>query len=324
MTEARARRRHVNVIRKRPVTFAMIELADPKDCNDRKRLWRRLKFKDVTPEVAHLAKVPSLNNSSALSPGKRLIEGMRWINADWYLLSGHHGRLYASDADAYTNYYDYAARLDHAGFFNNEYHHGRWSLITREPGMQEKLKAGMADPEWRKKYRKYVLHIERELYLSTTPEAPKVLADFPQTNPLLEPAMQPARAVRCRGIIISACNTLAFVSTRKFWSRYYPDAAFIGSLKTIGHGYWITNAVAGAKMTDAGFWTDPTSVLKSNSDCIELVRQMSMKYPSSRRDFGIGLMYKGNVFVPRYQRRKLRIDVCAADDPLPYSKDPWE
>lgn len=317
------RRRHINVVRKSPVTFAMIELSDPTDCNDRKRLWRRMGFKDITPGLAKKTKVPSLNGEKAVSIGKDLIKDMKSVNAHWYLLSGHHGRLYAKDIEGFANNHNYYNNTDYAGFFNNDYHHGRWSFAWRDAARLDEIERKLVDPVERHKHKKLVAHFDNELYLNTTSKAPKPIARFKQDNPLLDDAIKAKRSNKCLGIIISACNTLAFKEVRKFWQGYYPNSVFFGTFRTIGYGYQVTNAIARSSMTNTKFWRDPSSVLASQADCVRLAKQISMKFPRSRRDLGIGMMFKGKVYLPHYERGKVTIEVLHADDDLPYSSDPW-
>jgi hypothetical protein len=138
------------------------------------------------------------------------------------------------------------------------------------------------------------------------------------------PAMKARRSAKCLGLITSACNTLAFTSVRKYWVANYPDAIIFGTFRTIGHGWQVTNAIAGAKMTTGAFWRDPASVLKTDADCEELALQIALKFPRSRRDFGIGFIYKGKVYMSRYSRRKTSVEVYAAGADLPHSKEAWD
>ncbi len=126
-----ARRGGPNTHAKPGITFAMLELANPADCNRRRGQWKRYKFKDVTPILAKRSRVPSLNGSQ-VATGRKVIAKLEDVVADWYMLSGHHGRLFAEDTEIYNRpngtwdsdaYYD---KLEYAGFFNNDYHHGPW------------------------------------------------------------------------------------------------------------------------------------------------------------------------------------------------------
>jgi len=307
------------------ITFAMIELADPKDCNDRKKGWKRLKFQDITPELAKRRKVPSLNGKTVESVGEDLIQNVKGVNAHWYLLSGHHGRLYAADIDRFTNPYDYYSKQDFAGFFNNDYHHGRWEKVWRDPARLELAADSLADPDWRKRNRKVGAHFDHELYLSTTAHAPSIHTgdQFFQTNPLIDSHLQSRRKNRCLGLILSACNTLSFTAVRKYWQANYPDSIIFGTFRTIGHGYQVTNAIARSRMTDRKFWRSPSEVLTGDDACEELAMQIARKFPRSRRDFGIGFIWKGNLWVSRFAKGKTKVEKYTATADLPLSKAPW-
>ena len=325
LSRRRVRRRRANVLAKPKITFAMIELADPKDCNDRKRLWKRLKFQDITPEVAARAKVPSLNGRKTETIGLNLIQGMKSVNAHWYLLSGHHGRLYSDDMNRFKNSYDYFSQQDYAGFFNNEYHHGRWIKLWRDPARIKQAADALANPDWRDANKKMAKHFDYELYLTTTAEAPDSITggQFDQVNPLLVSRMQPRRSSKCLGIILSACNTLSFSAVRKYWQSNYPNSVIFGTFRTIGHGYQVTNAIARAKLTNAKFWRQPSDVLVDEGVREDLVMQIARKFPRSRREFGIGIIYDGKVYVSRLIDGKNRVDEFAAGADLPRSKEEW-
>jgi hypothetical protein len=285
-----------NTIAKAPITFAMIELADSADCNARKRMWLSYGFKDVTPLFAGQSTVPSLNDSM-VPQGRKMLQAMADVAADWYMVSGHHGALYSSDYNLYTTdnqlLHDHPSSVDpirtaneegYCGFFNEAYHEGRWKCATR------------SDPESGVMWAKGTpVDIDRlhanEIYLRTTDEAPNSIAKHTQTNPLLD---RTSRAAAPKGIILSACNALIYKSARTTWSRYFPNAVIIGPFSRIASGTWVSNAVASAAMTNESFWRDPQKILNQSGMCEQLSRQLQLGFGRKAR---IALVYKGNVYV---------------------------
>jgi hypothetical protein len=300
------------------ITFAMIELSEDKDVNDRRSAWlgRAYRYRDVTPVFNAWSKIPSLNGSVAVSAEAiRSLEEMKKIDADWYMLSGHHGRLYTEDMilECYSSPIDHANRQDHTGFFNDDYHHGRWEQVTRK-----RPAAGASDPaSWNeatpwdprsdatyrrpnsalKKFedvpytskmrRKMIEHQDRERYLSCTGKPSPVLAPFATDNPVLEPSMQATRASRCKGVILSACNTLIYRATRLTWQAYFPKAVFIGTGGRIAHGWQLTNAIYKSSMCNKAFWEDPASVLTDKSKVEELARSLAAGFSN----YTVAVMY---------------------------------
>jgi len=287
-------RRLPNTIAKPEITFAIIELADSADANSRRGVWQSYGFKDVTPKFASQGSVPSLNGANVAS-GRDMLSLMKSINADWYLISGHHGALYHSDYFRHlddqgnTDELELINQQEYCGFFNEAYHEGRWEHSTRaDPDATHLSKP---DPDSDK-------HHAQEIYLRTTPAAPADIAYHPQVNPLFDadPDAQAARPGRCKGIILSACNTTIYLAARKTWAAAFPNAAIIGNFTRIVSGTWTTNAIAGAAMTDENFWRDPQSVLDQEGNCEKLVLQMMRNFPGRDSHYGISLAYKGNFY----------------------------
>ncbi|MGC2888761.1 MAG: hypothetical protein WB627_06820 [Candidatus Acidiferrum sp.] len=287
----------LNTIAKAPITFAMIELAEPEDCNARKSQWLRYGFKDVTPIFSGQSTVPSLNDSM-VDPGRKMLKQMVDVAADWFMVSGHHGAIY--QADYYTHVLpngdlDNLAIVngeEYCGFFNEAYHQGRWDTATR------------ADPDSTlHPPAKIATFHANEIYLRTTDTAPDSIAKHIQDNPLFDST---SWAPEPKGIIISACNTLIYKSARKTWSAYFPKAVIIGTISRIVSGTWVTNAIASAKMTNESFWRDPQSILDQPGMCAQLEKQLTAGFPKSS---DIGFIYKGTLYS--------RAGSQPAGDPLP-------
>jgi hypothetical protein len=270
-----------NTIAKAPITFAMIELADSADCNARKSQWLSYGFKDVTPKFSGRSTVPSLNGSM-VAPGRDMLKEMASVAADWYMISGHHGALYESDYDRF-NTADGAMDVrritneeEYCGFFNEAYHESYWEHAARDHHDAVDLPGTPAN----------------SIYLRTTDAAPAAIASHDQGNPVFDST---SWAPAPKGIIISACNTLAYRSARKTWSGYFPNAVIIGPISRIVTGTWVSSAVASAQATNESFWRDPQSVLDQAGMCEQLEKQLTAGFPRTGR---IGLIYKTTLYQP--------------------------
>jgi hypothetical protein len=272
-----------NTIAKAPITFAMIETAVSADCNARKSGWLSYGFKDVTPMFAGQSTVPSLNGSM-VAQGRQMLKAMVDVGADWYMISGHHGALYQSEYDSYTtdgqpckadmsNLNSDALHNEekYCGFFNEAYHEGRWVGASR------------SSPD---------SHADsNEIYLRTTDAAPDAIALHDQDNPVFDStSLAPAP----KGIILSACNCLAYQSARTTWNGYFPNAVIIGAFDRIVSGTWVSTAIAAAQMTDESFWRDPQSILDQPGMGVQLQQQLTANYPTSGN---IAVIYKGNLYL---------------------------
>jgi hypothetical protein len=318
-----------NTIAKTPITFAMIELADPSDCNSRRSGWLNYGFKDVTPKFASQSQVPSLNDSQ-VAPGRKMLELMASVNADWYMLSGHQGALYAHDyflfngADGNMDPVRLVNEEEFCGFFNESYHEGRWMHSKRtDPDATTKESPDAhpgADKETPEK--DVAAHRANELYLRCTPPAPKDMALHTQNNPYLDGVTSTTmveRLGRCKGLILSACNTLIYLSNRATWSAFFPNSVIFGTYSRIANGVWVTNSIASAAMTDENFWRDPPSVLDQTGNCEKLATQLMSNYAGTDRA-GICFIYKGTLYLPLRDKKNRKIEVKVQPAANPFTK----
>lgn len=265
----------------------MIELAEPQDCNSRKNTWLNYGFKDVTPTFGAQSTVPTLDGAQATA-GRQMIDSLKTVDADWYMLSGHQGAIYGREYELFTtdgqplrgdgsNSIDSIRVVNeeqNCGFFNESYHQAYWGSVQRS--------APTPDTN------KFSKQIANAIYLRTSPAAPTTVAAFSQMNPLLD-----ASHSGVKGIIISACNTLIYKSVRIAWNAAYPNAVIIGTVGRIATGTWVTNAIASAAMTDESFWRNPQAILDGSGMCEKLATQLMQGFPSSSQ---IGLQYKGTLY----------------------------
>ena len=262
-----------NTLGKTPITFAMIEFADPADCNSRKTTWQGYNFQDVTPMYASRSTVPTLDDGEAAN-GRQMLQQLGSVNADWYMVSGHHGAIYHADVLAFpddpSTPLNWADQQPFCGFFNESYHGSYWESASSQNPTPTKGDTTNA------------------IYIRTTPAAPQSAATFDQTNPLLDSTHTPPK-----GIILSACNTLIYKAARTTWANTYSSAVIIGTVAKIVSGTWVTNAIAAAKMTDENFWRDPQSILDQSGMPEQLATQLAQNFPSSSR---IGVVYKQTLY----------------------------
>lgn len=281
-----------NTIGQAPITFAMIELADPADCNSRKSQWRAYGFKDVTPTFGAQSTVPTIDGSMTAN-GRAMMQQMAGVSADWFMISGHHGALYHSDYDSYTTdgqpcnedhtNLDWDALYNgeqYCGFFNESYHETYWSYAKRDHHDPSGNATGAT-----------AAAVANAVYLRTTDAAPSSIAPPEQDNAVFDTT---AWAPEPKGIIVSACNTLSYKAARKAWSGYFPNAVIIGTTCCINLGTQVTNAIAAAAMTNQQFWRDPQSVLDQDGMCVQLMKQLNTSYST----ITIGLLYKKKFYEP--------------------------
>src|SRR6185503_10786767 len=117
----------VGTLNKTGLTFAMMEFLSESDSNTMKSHWRKLGFTDITPKWGTRDSVPTFKQDAAIinqwSDFQAQMEG---VEADWYYLSGHHGRRFKSDLKDYPDMMDHINRHEQVGIFNEVYHHGQW------------------------------------------------------------------------------------------------------------------------------------------------------------------------------------------------------
>ena len=281
-----------NTIAKAPITFAMIETAVSADCNARKSGWLRYGFKDVTPLFGKQSTVPSLNDSM-VGQGREMLKQLGAVNADWYMISGHHGAIYASEYNLFTTDGQPMAKdmsnfnslkcyneEQYCGFFNENYHETYWDFASRT---NHEVRVSASSP--------LAAKVANSVYLRTTEAAPSAISPVPQDNPVFDST---AAGPAPKGIILSACNTLIYKKTRTKWSGYFPNSVIIGPFSRIVSGTWVSNAIGAAAMTNESFWRNPQSILDQPGKCEQLEKQLTAAFPSSA---AIGVVYKGKIYL---------------------------
>lgn len=185
------------------LSIAFMEFLSEGDSNLMKQLWRSYGWDDISPIWGHKATVPTFKQTpSIIAQWPDFQQQMTDCEADWYYLSGHHGRQFAADDDRFENGLDLANYLSRAGFFNEPYHMGRWHSATLE----------QPDKGQRKD----------EIYM-TMSEDDWLYELGPSDNPLYN-----APHENCLGVMLVGCNSLAFRSVRAKLNQYFPNAVIIG------------------------------------------------------------------------------------------------
>lgn len=265
-------------------TFTMLELSDIADCNAIRPYLIKKGLKDLSPPVNGKATV-SFNGKLAATNGTSFIDQIEKIHSDWFILSGHHGILYSSEYDKWpetsSDKEDYNRCFnenEYAGFFNNDYHDGHWDKASRS-----KPTAGGS---------------QREIYCSTTSHAPALIAPFPQKNPFIpaDASLLSAHCAKCKGIILSACNTLVYRSVRMKLVSSFPNAVIFGTLSRIPRGLYVVKSLMAAPSTGKDFWNNPTAFLASKSD---MPMKIAKEIVAQGKNYNIdlGMIYNNKIYM---------------------------
>ncbi len=195
-------RRAVNTLNKGGLTFAIVEMLDNRDSGFIKKKWLKYGFTDVSPIWGRQTNVPTFKSQkSIIDQWPTFQSQLSSLTADWYYLSGHHGRQFGIDgstSDTSTHVKD----QKEIGFFNHWYHEGTWDHAA--PG--DPLKG----------------QLPLEVYMTSTRATP-ILPAGPQDNPLHARVRS-----ECRGVICVSCNNLVYLTCRQALATFFPNAVVIG------------------------------------------------------------------------------------------------
>jgi hypothetical protein len=206
------------------------------DSNSMKRIWLQHGFKDESPIWGSQSIVPTFKNQrSVIEQWPDFQWQMQEVDADWYYLSGHHGRRRSADregVDAPTH----ANTQQDVGFFNAHYHHGTWEGHAAK---------------------------ELEVYMSTSTGPWDVYEHGPRDNPLHG---QPH--TKCKGLMLVGCNTLLYLSVRRMLLKYFPNAVIMGLMSTENSA--ITKILRTVRKHGRGFFVNPKSI-----EAVDLCQQLN-------------------------------------------------
>jgi hypothetical protein len=167
-----------------------------------KQLWLSHGWTDVSAIWGSKKVVPTFKSD------RKVIEqwpdfqvAMGEVDADWYYLSGHHGREFSADLSAEDEMVPHFNTHENCGFFNHVYHDGQWEH-------------GDADNPYD--------HIQDlDVFMRTGNENWGGYGS--QTNPLYSRCQD-----NCRGIFLVGCRALAYKAARKMYTQFFPNAVVIG------------------------------------------------------------------------------------------------
>ncbi len=276
---------HNRAVVVKPVTFAIVELGDPPDARAFRQSWRGWGFKDVTPLWGKQGVKSFALVRSNIARWPEFKEALRSVEADWYFLSGHHGRQFASDWQNPVHEseeqqdlvkYRLANRQREAGFFNKAYNDGQFLHASRNAPDEGKR--------------------PNSVYMTTTSEAGTIAKEY--ENPLFD-RVHP----QCKGVLLSGCNTLFMRQVRIAFRRHFPNAVILGTWdKTKERGLAFSNPIL--KVCGNGFFTNPPS---TEEKIVEFVQKINRFHFA--KQWGIGIQYRDSVWYNRLHGAVFRIPV---------------
>jgi hypothetical protein len=232
-----------NTLDEDPITFAFMEFLSNSDSTTMKGIWKKWKFQDVSPFWADKPTVPTFNDKKYIPQWPDYRKAMVDVRAHWYYISGHHGRRYASDSDAYDNFHDHFHGVDDAGFFNEPYHQGPWDHASYD---EPDAKAS-----------------DNDIYMTSSKKSVfKVLGE--NSNPLYISGPQG----QCLGLLLVGCRSLTYTADRKRYTQQFPNAVVIGEISRESNAILKIKKIA--DKYGAAFFRDPKSV-----DPAELARLLN-------------------------------------------------
>jgi hypothetical protein len=238
-------------------TFAIMEFLENSDSNQIKQIWTKYKAKDVSPLWGTESTVKTFKKDKAvIDKWHDFQKQMKDVDADWFYLSGHHGREFASD-NAGVAPADHQNNQKEIGFFNHVYHHHTW----------EKGLTGTADP--------------LEVYM-TTSNAPADATNLQYTDNPLYTRSRPA----VKGVLLVGCNTLFYRNTRIALNTFFPGAVIIGLMSTESASILRISKLF--EKHGKAFFDDPTTVPPA-----DLVKQINTGKGSY--DY-MGVQYKNTLY----------------------------
>src|SRR5437867_1175963 len=91
-----------NTVNSTNLTIAFMEFLQESDSNMMKALWRSYGWEDISPIWSNRATVPTFKQDPAIiAQWSEFQSAMTDCEADWYYLSGHHGRQFMRDTERF-------------------------------------------------------------------------------------------------------------------------------------------------------------------------------------------------------------------------------
>jgi hypothetical protein len=243
------------------LNVAFMEFLEAGDSNMMKARWLKYGFKDISPIWGGKPQVPSFKSDpKVIAQWPDFQSAMTEVEADWYYLSGHHGRQFASDGED-LDMREHAHTQKEIGFFNEPYHTGPWD------------KASASDPDKGRS--------GKDVYMTTSSDD-WVYTLGPEDNPLYNSPHE-----GCKGVLLIGCNSLRYTATRVALTKYFPSAVIIGLMSRESNG--ISRVMKVADKYGRSFFKDPTSV-----DPYELNRTLN---PFQGQFDGMAVMHAGTLYL---------------------------
>ena len=255
----------IGTLNQKTLTVAFMEFLSNSDSNSMKSLWLKHGFRDISPIWGNQANVPTFATSpSMIAQWPQFQEEMTGVEADWYYLSGHHGREFASDfSGGGVTLLEHVNSQFYVGFFNEPYHMGPWR------------RASVNDPK--------AGESSLDVYMTTSGDD-WVYDLGPQDNPLYN-----APHTNCKGVLLVGCNTLVYKQDRIMLNKYFPNALIMGLMS--GENNSIRKIVKTSHGYGRKLFTNPESI-----DPVELVNKLNPQLAIIDR---MGVMKNGMLYYPR-------------------------
>lgn len=237
------------------LSIAFMEFLSDGDSNALKQLWLSYGWEDVSALWGSKRMVPTFKQDKAvIEKWPDFQVGMGDVEADWYYLSGHHGRQFAADLGPDDDMLDHFNTHENCGFFNEVYHSGRWEEADAQNPYE---------------------HIrDLDVFMRTGNENYNGMAS--ETNPLYGTCHD-----NCRGIILVGCRGLAYKSARRMYNEYFPNAVVIGPVSKESTA--IVKLLKVFKGYGRDFFVDPTQydfeeVVKKLNPFLAMYDRMALQY----------------------------------------------
>lgn len=191
------------------LSIAFMEFLSTADSNAIKSQWLSYGFKDVSPLWGDEAAVKTFKDDKAtIARWSEFQQAMAGVEADWYYISGHHGRQFKSDGEGVAAYEHYRDQ-EHTGFFNEPYHMGVWHHDNPDNPAE---------------------HASTDDVYMTMTEDDGGCDMGPTCNPLFQKVHSD-----CKGVLLIGCNSLIYSAPRKMLAKYFPNALMIGLMGREGN-----------------------------------------------------------------------------------------
>ena len=248
----------IGTLNQKTLTVAFMEFLNNADSNGMKSLWLKHGFTDISPLWGDQATVPTFKSDPAvIARWPEFQQQMVFCHADWYYLSGHHGRQYAADYTSDLTIYEHVNSQYVTGFFNHDYHHGPWEH------------ASVYDPHNHES--------PRDVFMTTSLDA-----DFYELGKTDNPLFTSVHPT-CKGVMLIGCNSLIYRSARAAMARNFPNALIIGLVSTENNS--TRHIVRVSNKYGRKLYTNPESI-----DPVQLVRDLN---PSPTTIDRMGLIKDG-------------------------------